>query len=339
MKNRRLILSVSTIILFLVGAFIKETLFADSLQSKNDNQTSLPVVGVLQFVSHPSLDEIYQGMVDELAKSGYKNGETVTLERQNGQADQSKLASMSQQLISKNPNVLVAIATPAAQALANQTQDIPLILGAVSDPVGSGLAESMEKPGKNATGVSDIAPVDEQLDLIQTLLPGKKVMGILTSSSEDNSKFHVDRTTKIAEAQGFTVKSYTVPSSNEITQMIHSLATDVDFLYIPNDNTIANAMPTVVSVADQYQLPVIPAVEEMVAQGGLATVGNNQKKLGQQIGKMVVKVLEDELDPAKTPIEVFSTGDPVISPTKATELGITIPKELENIKTIQKDVK
>ncbi|MGY3765106.1 tryptophan ABC transporter substrate-binding protein [Vagococcus vulneris] len=337
MKSKRLITAVSIILIFLVGSFIKESRASEGrIEAKKENK--IPTVGILQFVSHPSLDQIRKGMIDEMADSGYKEGKTVNIDFQNGQADQSKLASMSQQLISKNPDVLVGIATPAAQALANQTKDIPLILGAVSDPVRAGLVKTLEKPKTNATGVSDIAPVDKQLDLVEKILPGKKVMGILTSSGEDNSKSYIERTTKIAEAKGFTVKSYTVPSSNEITQMVHSMAGQIDFLYIPNDNTIANAIDSVIAVTDQYKIPVIPSVDAMVKQGGLATIGSNQYKLGREVGKKVVGVLEGKINPADTSVEIFKEGDPSVNKEKAEELGITIPQDIINQANKAKDV-
>ena len=325
MKNKKLLLVVGAIGLFLIGSFIK-----DNKEMEEKERNDLPVIGVLQFVSHPALDDIYQGMIDQLKKEGYEDGKTAKIVFQNGQADQSKLTSMSQHLINEKADILVGIATPSAQALANQTSDIPIILGAISDPKSAGLVEDNNKPGGNITGVSDQSPVEAQLELVNSLLSNKKKMGILYSSAEDNSSSQVKKVKEQAEGQGYQVSEYAVPSTNEISQMMQVLAREVDFLYIPTDNTMANAMQTIVDVANQYKLPVIPSVDTMVEQGGLATVGINQYELGVQTGKMVAEVLKGNSVPATTPIYTFETGDIIINQKQAEFLGISIDKEIRD---------
>ncbi|MEG0285232.1 MAG: tryptophan ABC transporter substrate-binding protein [Vagococcus sp.] len=325
MKNKKLLLVVGAIGLFLIGSFIK-----DNKEMEEKERNDLPVIGVLQFVSHPALDDIYQGMIDQLKKEGYEDGKTAKIVFQNGQADQSKLTSMSQHLINEKADILVGIATPSAQALANQTSDIPIILGAISDPKSAGLVEDNNKPGGNITGVSDQSPVEAQLELVNSLLPNKKKMGILYSSAEDNSSSQVKKVKEQAEGQGYQVSEYAVPSTNEISQMMQVLAREVDLLYIPTDNTMANAMQTIVDVANQYKLPVIPSVDTMVEQGGLATVGINQYELGVQTGKMVAEVLKGNSVPATTPIYTFETGDIIINQKQAEFLGISIDKEIRD---------
>ncbi|WP_228022149.1 tryptophan ABC transporter substrate-binding protein, partial [Enterococcus faecium] len=244
------------------------------------------VVGVLQYVSHPALDEIYRGIKDGLKEEGLKEGENLEIKFQNGQADQSKLATMSQQLVQSDPDVLIGIATPAAQSLANTTSSIPVVLGAVTDPVGAGLVGSLEKPGGNVTGVSDQPPVASQIKLASDLLPNAKKVGILYASSEDNSKYQVAQAEEAAKKEGLEAVKYAVPSTNEIAQTVQVMSRQVDFIYVPLDNTIANAMQTVVKEANKANIPVIPSVDTMVEQGGLATIGINQYQLGLQSGKM-----------------------------------------------------
>lgn len=323
MKNKKLLLAIGILGLFLVGSFIK-----DSKEMEEKERNDLPVIGVLQYVSHPALDDIYKGMIDQLEKEGYEDGKTAKIVFQNGQADQSKLTSMSQHLINEKADILVGIATPSAQALANQTKDVPIILGAISDPKSAGLVADNNKPGGNITGVSDQSPVDAQLKLVNTLLPNKKKMGILYSSAEDNSSSQVKKVKEQAEEKGYQVSEYAVPSTNEISQMMQVLAKEVDFLYIPTDNTMANAMQTIVDVANQYKLPVIPSVDTMVEQGGLATVGINQYALGVQTGKMVADVLKGKSEPSMTPIYTFETGDIIINQKQAEFLGVSIQEDL-----------
>jgi putative ABC transport system substrate-binding protein len=322
MKNKFLRLLVLVLIAYLGGVFLINRKVSDS---KNEQVT----VGVLQFVSHPALDEIYRGVQAGLKAEGYEAGKKIQLNFQNGQADQSKLATMSQQLVQQKADVLIGIATPAAQALANTTQDIPIVLGAISDPVSAGLVASNEKPGGNITGVSDQSPVEAQIQLLKTILPDAKKLGILYASSEENSKYQVTKAESAAKAQGLATKSYAVPSSNEIAQTVQVMSGEVDVIYIPTDNTIANAMQTVVSEANRSKTPIFPSVDTMVKEGGLATVGINQYELGVQTGKMAADILAGKSQPATTPIYTFETGDIIINQKQADYLGITVPDKVK----------
>lgn len=324
--NKKIVGAITVLGLFLAGSYIKDS----KEQEKLNEKTKLPTIGVLQFVSHPALDEIYKGMVDSLAKAGFKDGETANIVFQNGQADQSKLTSMSQHLINEKSDVLVGIATPAAQALANQTQEIPIVLGAISDPKSAGLVEDNNHPGGNITGVSDQSPVEAQLELVKEILPSSKKMGILYSSAEDNSAYQAEKITAEAKKSGFDVKSYPVPSTNEISQMMQVMSKEVDFVYLPTDNTMANAMQTIVDVANQYKIPVIPSVDTMVEQGGLATVGINQYELGVKTGEMVASILKGESKPATTPIYTFDSGDIIINQKQADFLNISINQSIKD---------
>lgn len=334
MKNKGLIASVTVILLFLGATFVYQLGMRSG--TNQVSETSEPVekaektVGILQFVSHEALDAITEGIKEGLKESGYTEGDNLTIEFQNGQADQSKLATMSQQLLNKDADVLVGVATPAAQALANVTQDVPIVLGAVTDPVGANLVADMDQPGGNITGVSDKAPVAAQIKLAKDLLPEAKTVGILYSSTEDNSKYQVVEAEAAAEENGLTSKSYAVPSSNEIAQMVQVMAREVDFIYIPLDNTIANAMQTVVQEANKSKTPIITSVDTMVEQGGLATVGQDQFTIGVETGKMVAAILDGTVEPATTPIYTFSDGETIINETQAQLLGITIPENLKD---------
>lgn len=287
-----------------------------------------PMVGILQLTSHPALDLIYKGIVDELNDAGYIDGETMTLDFQNAQGDQSNLNSMSTRFVSRGADVMVGIATPSAQALANSSQDIPIVLGAVTDPEGSGLVKSNEAPGGNITGVSDLTPIKEQFSLIKEILPEAQTIGILYSSSEDNSIVQADQAIEIAEEMGLDTQVMTVSSTNDVAQVASTLAAQVDAIWVPTDNTIASAMNTLVSAADSNLIPVFPAVDTMVEEGGLATVGLDQYELGRLTGEMVVAILKGDADPSTTPIRYLDQGDIIINEEKAEQLGITIPTQV-----------
>ncbi|KXT73443.1 ABC transporter substrate-binding protein [Streptococcus sp. DD10] len=327
MKNKRLVGMLAAVAVLVAGAVAYSSLSNNPSKSSTGTSTSSKI-GVLQYVTHASLDEIYRGIQDGLAEEGYKNGENLTIDFMNAEGDQSKVATMSKQLVSNGNDVFIGIATPAAQGLANATSDKPVIMGAITDPIGAKLVSSLEKPGGNVTGVSDGNPAAQQVELIQSLTPEVKTIGILYSSSEDNSKSQVEEFTKLAEAAGFKVEAYTVPSTNEIASTVGVMVGKVDAIWVPIDNTIASAFPTVVSANKEAKKPIYPSAAAMVEEGGLGSVVVDQHDLGVATGKMAAKILKGG-NPANTAVEIFNTGKSVINKKVASELGITIPEAVE----------
>ena len=332
MKNKGLMYTVIALAIILVG-FLGFQLLHNSKDNKeqtvNDKEKVL-TVGVLQFVSHPALDQIYEGVKEGLKEAGYEEGKNLKINFQNGQADQSKLDTMSKQLVSDQADVLIGIATPAAQALANATTTIPIVLGAVTDPKGAGLVESNEKPGGNITGVSDQPPVASIIELAHKLLPAGKKVGLLYSSSEMNSKFQTGQAETAAKKLGLTVERKAVTSTNEVAQAVQVLSQSVDFIFIPNDNTVANAMETVTQEADKNNIPVFPSVDTMVEQGGLATIGINQKELGVKTGEMAAAILAGKSKPQDTAVYTFTKGDTIINEEQLAKLNLTLPADLKD---------
>lgn len=327
MKNKGLMITVAVLVIGLVGyGIFQGTRSEKATTTDSGAKKETYRVGVLQLVSHPALDQIYEGIKEGLADEGLEEGKNLKLLFQNGQGDQSKLNTMSQQLVQDKADVLVGIATPAAQALDNNVKkkDIPIVLGAITDPKGAGLVASNDKPGANITGVSDQPPVGEIIQLAKKLLPNAKKVGMLYSSSEMNSQFQVAEATKKAESLGLEVVNKPVATTNEVAQTVQVLAQEVDFVFIPLDNTIANAMETVSQEATKQKLPVFPSVETMVEQGGVATVGISQKELGVQTGKMAAKIAKGESDPATTPIYTFSKGETIVNRAQAELFGINV---------------
>ncbi|NKZ27667.1 tryptophan ABC transporter substrate-binding protein [Vagococcus lutrae] len=315
--------------LMIIGLMILYPIITMTVEKQQESRSNSMTVGVLQYISHPSLDEIYQGILTGLKEQGLEEGKNLKVVFQNGQGDQSKLNMMSQQLISEKPDVLIGIATPAAQALANATQEIPIVLGAITDPENAGLVSSNEHPGGNITGVSDQSPVEAQFDLLKLLLPATQRVGILISSAEDNAIVQAERAEASAKERGLTTKRYVVPSSNEINSIVSNMVREIDTLYIPTDNTIANNMSAVAQIATQAHVPIIPSVASMVEEGGVATIGINQTDLGVQTGRMAADIVLKNKNPGDMPIYVFSEGDLIVNEEQLDSLGITVPKEVE----------
>ncbi|MDT2602741.1 tryptophan ABC transporter substrate-binding protein [Enterococcus dongliensis] len=328
MKNKGIIGSIIALAVVLIGVFAYQ-MGSRQTDAATDKKTEVKTVGILQFISHPSLDQIKNGVIEGLKKEGYEDGKNIKVEFLNGQGDQSKLNSMSQQLLEKKSDVLVGIATPAAKALANATNDTPIIMGAISDPVSAGLVKNLKKPAGNVTGVNNLTPVDQQIDMAKELFPKAKTVGMIYSSSEENSKSQIERAEKKAAAVGYTVKKYAISSSNEIATITQQACKETDFLYIPQDNTIASAFQTLISESDKAKKPVFVSVDNMVKEGGIATVGQNQFDLGVETGKMAAAVLSGKSTPADTPVNVIDYGDMIINEEKAKELGITIPANIK----------
>ncbi|MDR3190472.1 MAG: ABC transporter substrate-binding protein [Lactobacillaceae bacterium] len=308
---------------------------------KDNKKTEVPTVGVLQFMSHPALDQIYLGLREGLKEGGYKVGTDVKIDFQNAQGDQSNLKTMSTRFADEKAAVSVGIATPAAVAVANTVKDAPVVFSASTNPLGAKLVKSYTHPGGNVTGVSDQAPLKDQLKMMQALMPNLKTVGIIYTSSDDSATTEASKFEKLAKAAGLTVKKTSIASSNDLNQTSLQLVQNhnVDAVFVPTDNTIAGAMTTLIQNTDEAGVPVFPTVDTMVEQGGVAAESINQKKIGVETGKMIAKLL-DGSKPADTPVEFMKQGDLVINKAQAKKLGITIPAEYASkAKYVENEVK
>lgn len=287
-------------------------------------------IGINQLVRHEALDASYQGFVDALEDAGYIDGENIKIDYQNAQNDQSTLNTIATKLVNDGSDLILAIATPSAQAVANATRDIPILVTAVTDPAGSNLAESNEAPGGNVSGTSDLTPVKKQIELLTQLVPDAKTIAILYSSSESNSKIQVEMALEAADELNLEVVEATVSNTNEIEQLVQSLVGKIDAIYAPTDNTIASGMPTVAMVANPNGIPIICGEEGMVSKGGLATYGIDYYKLGWLTGEQAVRIIRDNASTATMPIEYLPEDEYslTINEEVAKQLGIEIPKEL-----------
>ncbi len=296
---------------------------------------SLLQIGVLQLVEHSALDAAYAGFVDGLKEAGYEDGVNIQIDFQNAQADQANLMTISDRFVKNKVDLILAIATPAAQAVASATSEIPIIVTAVTDLVGARLIESNELPGTNVSGTTDAAPIDRQLALLIELFPEAKTLGIIYNSSEVNSEIQAAQVEEQATALGLEVERGTITSVNDIEQVASSLASKVDVIYAPTDNTIASAMPNLAKVAEEKKIPVICGEPSMVAGGGLATVGIDYYKLGLQTGAMAARVLNGEAEPATMPVESLEDVDIVLNQVAADAIGVEFPESvLESAATV-----
>ncbi|MFP7364375.1 ABC transporter substrate-binding protein [Corynebacterium callunae] len=309
-----------------VGAL---TLASCSSDSSEDSATADSAggesytIGINQLVQHPALDAATAGFKEAFADAGVD----VTFEEQNANGEQGTALTIAQQFASDNLDLVLAVATPAAQATAQNITDTPVLFTAVTDAVSAELVDSNEAPGGNVTGTSDMAPIDEQLALLQELVPDAKTIGIVYASGEVNSQVQVDQVTEAAKPLGIEVKTQTVTSVNEIQQAVEALG-DVDAIYVPTDNMVVSGISSLVQVAEQKTIPVIAAESGTVEGGAVATLGIDYTELGRQTGEMALRILEEGADPATMPVETATEFTYVINEDAAARQGVTIPQEI-----------
>lgn len=280
-------------------------------------------VGISQLVQHPALDTATEGFKAAFEAAGIE----VEFDEQNANGEQATALTIAQTFAGADLDLALAVATPAAQALAQNIQDKPVLFTAVTDAVSAELVESNEKPGGNLTGTSDMAPISEQIDLLKELVPDAKSVGIVYSSGEVNSQVQVEEFTEIAGGKDLQVKTQTVSSANEIQQAVEALG-DVDAIYVPTDNMVVAGIASLVGVAEQKQIPVIAAESGTVEGGAAATLGIDYFALGKQTGEMAIEILENGGDPATMPVQTANEFTYVINEEAAEAQGITIPSEI-----------
>ena len=279
-------------------------------------------IGVLQLVQHDALDVANKGFFAALDEAGIN----YEADQQNASGEQANCMTIAEKLVNDGSDLILAIATPAAQAVAGVTEEIPVLLTAVTDPAESGLVNDNEKPGVNVSGTSDLTPVKEQIDLLTQLLPDAEKVGLLYCSAESNSQLQIAMAEEACKAAGLSCEEYTVPSSNEIQSVVESMVGKVDVIYAPTDNVIAAGMSTVAMIATDNQIPVICGEAGMVNAGGLATYGIDYYQLGYMTGEQAIEILTKGADVAEMPIGYLPAERCALTVNKTTAdaLGIDI---------------
>lgn len=285
-------------------------------------------VGVLQLVQHPALDAANKGFIDGLKSKGFEEGKNVTFDQQNAQGDQSNLQTIAQRFVNNKDDLVCAIATPAAQTMANASKEIPIVGTAITDYKVAKLVKDNSKPGTNVTGTTDMNPVEAQIDLLVKIMPRAKIVGFIYNSSEVNSQLQIDLAKKAAAARGLATVEATVSSVNDIQQAAQSLMGKVDALYIPTDNVMASAIPNLIKITDEARIPVFCGEAGMLKSGGVATLGIDYYKLGFQTGEMAADILSGKAKPQDMAIQSQKTFTVSLNEEAIKKLGLTIPDDI-----------
>lgn len=281
-------------------------------------------VGILQVVQHGSLDQARNGFKVGLRQALKAHGKStkVTYHYLNAQGDQSNLNTMSQQLVQQKNDLLLGIATPAAQALAKKTTTTPTLVTAVTDLKAASLVKSAAKPQTNVSGTSDLTPVGKQLKLLKSLTTGNRPLGVMYNSSEENSVLQVKLAKQYAQRHYLNLKIVSATSTNDIASVLAGLKGQISGLYLPTDNLMASAMKMIGQKAKAADLPVVTGSIEMAEDGGTATYGLNYYDLGKQTGKMAYRVLVKRQKPQTLPVETAKHLHLYVNRANAKSIGL-----------------
>lgn len=301
------------------------TLFAGCTENK-ENKNTLSI-GLIQLVEHPSLDEIRTAFTDKITKDSSKKDIEIKIDYQNAQNDMSTINTICQKFVADDVDLIVAIATPTAQGAATAVQDtdIPVIFSAVTDPVSAELVQNLDAPEGNITGTSDAIPVDKIFDLADELTPDINKYGIVYNLGEVNSVSVVKEAKEYLQEKGIEVIESPVTSSTEVQTATQNLANKCDAIFVPIDNTVANAMPILAQEAINANLPVYAAADSLVLDGALASVGVNYTNLGKQTADMALKAITGT-DIKDIAVEVLKDNSVTVNEETAKAIGVDISK-------------
>ncbi|EKO3446669.1 ABC transporter substrate-binding protein [Vibrio fluvialis] len=298
-----------------------------ALLSSHTVLANVAKVAVSQIVEHPALDAARQGLLDGLKAKGYEEGKNLEFDFKTAQGNPAIAVQIARQFVGENPDVLVGIATPTAQALVAATKSIPVVFTAVTDPVGAKLVKKMEQPGKNVTGLSDLSPVEQHVELIKELMPNVKSIGVVYNPGEANAVSLMELLKVAAKKNGVQLVEATALKSADVQSATQAIAAKSDIIYALIDNTVASAIEGMIVAANQAKTPVFGAATSYVERGAVASLGFDYYQIGVQTADYVAAILEGA-DPGTLDVKVAKGSDLVINKTAAEKLGMTIPQSV-----------
>ncbi|EGU29439.1 ABC transporter substrate-binding protein [Vibrio sp. N418] len=284
-------------------------------------------VAVSQIVEHPALDATREGLIDGLKARGYEQGKNLEFDYKTAQGNPAIAVQIARQFVGERPDVLVGIATPTAQALVAATRDIPVVFTAVTDPVGAKLVNQLEQPGKNVTGLSDLSPVAQHVELIKELLPDVKTIGVVYNPGEANAVALVNLLKESAQQHGLEIVEATALKSADVQSATQVIAAKSDVIYAATDNTVASAFEGMIVAANQSKTPVLGGATSYVEKGAIAALGFDYYQVGVQTAAYVADILEGKA-PGTLDVKVAKGSDLVVNTQVAQDLGIEIPQSV-----------
>lgn len=298
-----------------------------------DTEDGALKIGIIQYMSHPSLDNCYEGVIAALDDSGLP----YDAQRQIGSSNaaDADCVSFAKNMVAENYDMIVAIATPAAQAAfaATDNTDIPVIFCAVSDPMAADLVQDMAAPGYNCTGTSDVLDLDAQVAMIRAFQPDVASIGILYTSSEENSLTNLANFKAVCEPLNIEVVASAVQNASDIPAAAEALCAKVDCINNFTDNNVVNNLSVLLNAAEKYGIPVYGSEEEQVKNGCLASVSIDYVALGKTTGQMAADVLKGA-DAATMAVKTISDATAVYNPDALAALNMTLPEAYADAATV-----
>ena len=316
---------LATICIIVISCLIFSNAFAQNYK-----------VAVSQIVEHPALDATRQGLLDGLKAKGYEEGKNLTFTFQTAQGNPAIGVQIARQFVGEKPDVLVGIATPTAQALAAATKTIPVVFTAVTDPLGAKLVKNLEHPGGNVTGLSDLTPVAQHVDLMQELVPDLKAIGVVYNPGEANAVALVNLLKKAAKKKNIAVIEGTAMKSADVQSAARIIASKVQVIYAPTDNTVASAIDALVGAANQAKIPVVGGSTSFIENGAIASLGFDYYQVGVQTADFIEAIFKGK-KPGDIPVSFAKGSDLFLNLSAAEKLGIKLPEAMiKRASTIKK---
>ncbi len=284
-------------------------------------------VAVTAIVEHPALDAVRDGVQAALKEAGYESGKNLKWQYQSAQGNTGTAAQIARKFIGDKPDAIVAIATPSAQAVVAATKSVPVVYSAVTDPVAAKLVPSMEPSKTNVAGVSDVLALDKQIELIKQVVPGAKRIGMVYNPGEANSVVVVKELQKLLPGMGLTLVEAAAPRSVDVSSAARSLIGKVDVIYTSTDNNVVSAYEALVKVGQDAKIPLVASDTDSVKRGAIAALGINYRDLGEQTGRMVVRILKGE-KPGEIKSETSSKLELFVNPGAAEKQGVKLSDAL-----------
>ncbi|WP_022662922.1 ABC transporter substrate-binding protein [Paucidesulfovibrio longus] len=281
-------------------------------------------ISITQIVEHPSLDAMRQGFKDRFAEKGVPAVFTDHI----AQGDMATNAQIGKQIKGEEPDLILAITTPSAQAVVQAIDDRPIVFTGVTDPVSAKIVASLEHPGANVTGMTDMSPLDKHVELIRTFLPEIKKLGVIYNAGETNSVVLVNLLKAQCAPFGIEVVEATIDNSSGVYQAAKSLVGRCEAIYVPVDNTVVSALESAIKVCEESKLPLFTGDTDSVARGSIAALAVDYYKMGVQTADMAIRILVDGANPADTPVEYIRDLSLHVNKKAAAAMGVTIPESV-----------
>ena len=286
-----------------------------------------PKIGICQIASHPSLDAVREGAIAALAEAGFRELSGATLDVRNAEMNMNTAKTIADTFVQRDYDLIIPITTPMAQAVANATKKIPIVFGAVTDPVGAGIVRDLQTPGTNCTGISDLWPIRRDLELLKRICPNARSVGTIYNTGESNSQLTIKLIRAACRDLGLELREATVTSGSEVLGAAESLVGRVDAVFTAADSTVGAAYESIIKVAREQRIPLFAGDGDSVKRGAIGCYGADYYEVGRLTGELAARVLKGE-DPARLPVLVITKVKLIVNPSAAQRMGVTLPPDL-----------